>query len=63
MPGTVIKTLDPGAEVRAGDAVVVLEAMKMENAIAAPFDGTVGSITCAVGELVARGAAVAEVER
>jgi acetyl/propionyl-CoA carboxylase alpha subunit len=63
MPGTVIKALDPGTEVRSGDAVVVLEAMKMENAIAAPFDGVVGTVSCAVGELVARGATVAEVER
>ncbi len=61
MPGTVIRALDEGAEVRTGEPVVVIEAMKMENAIAAPFDGRVASLHCSVGELVSRGAVLAEV--
>jgi biotin carboxyl carrier protein len=63
MPGTVISTVAEGTTVAAGDTVVVLEAMKMENAIAAPFDGVVASVACAAGELVARGATLAEVTR
>ncbi|MFW0872576.1 biotin carboxylase N-terminal domain-containing protein [Rhodococcoides corynebacterioides] len=40
MPGTVIATpVADGAEVRAGDVVVVVEAMKMEHALTAPADG------------------------
>jgi acetyl-CoA/propionyl-CoA carboxylase, biotin carboxylase, biotin carboxyl carrier protein len=63
MPGTVIHALDQGTEVSAGQPVVVLEAMKMENAIAAPFDGRVETVDCAVGDLVAKGAVLAEVVR
>ncbi len=42
MPGTVLDVkVANGAKVKAGDVVVILEAMKMENEIAAPVDGTV----------------------
>jgi acetyl/propionyl-CoA carboxylase alpha subunit len=63
MPGTVIQAVEPGTEVAAGQPVVVLEAMKMENALAAPFDGRVERVECAVGDLVAKGAVLAEVVR
>jgi acetyl-CoA/propionyl-CoA carboxylase biotin carboxyl carrier protein len=63
MPGTVIQTVAAGTEVAAGQPVVVLEAMKMENAIAAPFAGRVESVGCAVGDLVAKGTVLAEVVR
>lgn len=61
MPGTVLSTLPEGTAVSRGDAVVVLEAMKMENAITAPCDGRVGHVACEVGDLVTRGALLAEV--
>ncbi len=63
MPGTVIQAVEPGTEVAAGQPVVVLEAMKMENALAAPFDGRVERVECAVGDLVTKGAVLAEVVR
>ena len=63
MPGTVIQAVEPGTDVQAGQTVVVLEAMKMENAISAPFAGRVESIGCSVGDLVAKGAVLAEVVR
>ncbi|MEO6867296.1 MAG: biotin/lipoyl-containing protein, partial [Gaiellales bacterium] len=63
MPGTVIQALEPGTEVTAGQAIIVLEAMKMENTIAAPFDGQVTAVACAVGDLVSKGAVLAEVTR
>jgi biotin carboxyl carrier protein len=63
MPGTVIQAVEAGTEVSAGQPVVVLEAMKMENAIAAPFDGRVETLGCSVGDLVAKGAVLAEVVR
>jgi acetyl/propionyl-CoA carboxylase alpha subunit len=63
MPGTVIAAKTSGDKVRVGEAVVVIEAMKMENAIAAPFDGVVERVTCAVGDMVQKGAELAEVAR
>jgi 3-methylcrotonyl-CoA carboxylase alpha subunit len=53
MPATVLKvSAAPGAHVKAGDALVVLEAMKMEIALRAPHDGVVTAINCREGELV-----------
>lgn len=48
-----------GQAVKAGDAVVILEAMKMEIPVVAPQDGTVASIDCAVGDAVEQGATLA----
>ena len=60
MAGTVVKWLvEPGAEVSAGDAVVVLEAMKMETQVAAHRDGTVTGIRTEAGGVVAAGAVLA----
>ncbi len=60
MAGTVVKWLvEPGAEVSAGDAVVVLEAMKMETQVAAHRDGTVSGIRTKAGGVVAAGAVLA----
>lgn len=63
MPGTVIKAAEPGTDVSVGDAVVVIEAMKMESSLASPFDGRVLSVGCRVGDLVSKGAVLAEVAR
>jgi pyruvate carboxylase subunit B len=53
MPGTVIRYLvELGDVVRAGDGICVLEAMKMENVLPAPEDGTVVAINCQPGEKV-----------
>src|SRR5688500_3357606 len=57
MPATVVKILvSPGGQVRAGDVVVVLEAMKMELPVRATVDGTVTAVRCREGELVQPGA-------
>ena len=48
-----------GQAVKAGDAIVILEAMKMEIPVVAPQDGTVASIDCAVGDAVEQGATLA----
>ena len=48
-----------GQAVKAGDAVVILEAMKMEIPVVAPQDGTVASIDVAVGDAVEAGATLA----
>lgn len=48
-----------GQAVKAGDAVIILEAMKMEIPVVAPQDGTVASIDVAVGDPVEAGALLA----
>lgn len=49
----------PGAAVKKGDPVVVLEIMKMETPVVAPQDGTVASVEVAKGETVESGAVLA----
>jgi oxaloacetate decarboxylase alpha subunit/pyruvate carboxylase subunit B len=57
MPGMVVKYLkNEGDSVKLGDAIVILEAMKMENSLTAPADGVVKSIKFASGDNVAKGA-------
>lgn len=48
-----------GQAVKKGDAVLILEAMKMEIPVVAPQDGTVASIDVAVGDSVEAGATLA----
>ncbi len=48
-----------GQAVKAGDPVIILEAMKMEIPVVAPEDGTVASIDVAVGDAVEAGALLA----
>ncbi len=53
MPGTILAVKkNVGEAVKAGDVIVVLEAMKMENDIVAPCDGTVKSINAPKGTTV-----------
>lgn len=49
----------PGAAVKKGDPVVVLEIMKMETPVVAPQDGTIASVDVAKGETVESGAVLA----
>ncbi len=61
--GTVVKHLQPlNSQVNKGDAVVVIEAMKMEYTLNAPFDGTLTSYCFAEGALVSHGDMLAIVE-
>jgi acetyl/propionyl-CoA carboxylase alpha subunit len=63
MPGTVIRVeVAPGAETRARQALVVLEAMKMEIPVHSPFDGTVSAVHVAPGDRVAGGTPLVELE-
>jgi acetyl-CoA/propionyl-CoA carboxylase biotin carboxyl carrier protein len=56
MQGTIVKVLvEAGATVAAGDALVVLEAMKMENQINAEVSGTVKEVRVAAGDSVGTG--------
>jgi 3-methylcrotonyl-CoA carboxylase alpha subunit len=57
MPGKVVRVLvEPGARVRSGEALMVLEAMKMEHTIGASGAGTVEAVHYAPGDLVEEGA-------
>jgi propionyl-CoA carboxylase alpha chain len=63
MPGTVVRvTVEPGAEVVAGQAVLVLEAMKMQHTVAAPYDGVVAQVEVRQGQQVAAGDVLVVVE-
>ena len=50
---------EPGTAVKRGDAILVLEVMKMETPVVAPQDGTVASIEVAVGDQIEAGALLA----
>ena len=57
MPGKVVAVLaSAGQEVKKGDPLVIMEAMKMEHTIAAPSDGLVEEVLYQVGDQVADGA-------
>jgi acetyl/propionyl-CoA carboxylase alpha subunit len=56
MPGTVLSVpVAPGDQVAAHDVLIVLEAMKMENAVTAPADGRVERVLVSAGQTVQRG--------
>jgi acetyl-CoA/propionyl-CoA carboxylase biotin carboxyl carrier protein len=63
MQGTIVKiVVEEGATVSAGDLVVVLEAMKMEQPITAHKSGTVTGLTAEIGQTVASGAVLCEIK-
>jgi acetyl-CoA/propionyl-CoA carboxylase biotin carboxyl carrier protein len=63
MQGTVLKVaVEEGASVQAGALVAVIEAMKMENEIAAHKAGTVTALPISVGSSVASGDTLAVIE-
>ena len=63
MPGLVIGTpLEAGEAVAAGQTVVVLEAMKMENDLASPIAGTIKEIRVRTGQTVEQGQVLVVVE-
>ena len=60
MPGMIVKyEKEVGDDVSQGETVVVLEAMKMENALPAPASGTIKSVNFSSGDSVAKGAVLA----
>lgn len=63
MPGLIIRVnVNPGDSIEAGQGVVVMEAMKMENELRATTSGTVKSVKVAPGTAVERGALLVELE-
>jgi acetyl-CoA/propionyl-CoA carboxylase biotin carboxyl carrier protein len=63
MQGTIVKVaVEDGAQVEAGDLIVVLEAMKMEQPLNAHKAGTVTGLSASVGDVVTAGSALCEIK-
>jgi acetyl-CoA/propionyl-CoA carboxylase biotin carboxyl carrier protein len=63
MHGMVVRVVvEPGQTVSAGDLLMVLEAMKMENEVVAHRAGTVTSVTARAGDTVEVGSVLATIE-
>jgi biotin carboxyl carrier protein len=64
LPGTVVMVgVKPGERVAPGSILMVIEAMKMEHAVLAPYAGIVGDIHFEVGHKVPAGATLIELQR
>jgi 3-methylcrotonyl-CoA carboxylase alpha subunit len=60
MPGKIIQVLvKPGDAVKRGQAIAILEAMKMEHTLAAQADGVIETLPWAAGDQVSEGAMIA----
>jgi acetyl-CoA/propionyl-CoA carboxylase biotin carboxyl carrier protein len=63
MQGTIVKiAVEDGQQVEAGDLIVVLEAMKMENPVSAHKAGTVTGLAVSSGETVTQGSVLCEIK-
>jgi biotin carboxyl carrier protein len=63
IPGVVRKiAIKPGRRVSRGETLFILEAMKMQNDIAAPADGTVKNVFVEIDQMVTKGQALVEFE-
>ncbi len=62
IPGTVVEVLvSPGDTVKAGDDLVILDAMKMKNRLKSHLEGRVVSVNVAPGDRVAKGVVLVEI--
>jgi biotin carboxyl carrier protein len=63
MQGTILKVLvEKGQEIRAGEVLCILEAMKMENHIASPREGEVTELPIRAGQVVETGQTLAVID-
>ncbi len=64
MAGRVLRVeATPGQQVQHGQRLLVLDAMKMENSLSAPADGTVAEVAVAVGDTVMQGSLLVRLQR
>jgi len=63
MPGLIVAvSVEEGQTVAAGETVVILESMKMQNELKSPIDGVVGSVNVEAGQTVDKNALLIEIE-
>lgn len=61
LPGTVIEVfVKPGDQVKAGQVILIIEAMKMKNSIRCTQDGTISTVLVSAGQTVAHKQALVE---
>lgn len=64
LPGLIVDIMvKDGHQVKAGQNLLVMEAMKMENQVQAPYDGTVKRVIVSKGDTVAEGDVLVEISR
>jgi acetyl/propionyl-CoA carboxylase alpha subunit len=64
MPGRIVSvSVTQGETVTQGQTLLALEAMKMEHALIAPFDGSVAELSATVGEQVAENVVLVRIAR
>lgn len=64
MPGKIVDVLvEPGAEVKSGEAIIILEAMKMQNEILAPINGKVRKVLIKQNDTVNKDDILVEIDR
>ncbi|MEQ1490352.1 MAG: acetyl/propionyl/methylcrotonyl-CoA carboxylase subunit alpha [Terricaulis sp.] len=64
MPGKIVSVAaKAGAKLKKGDAILVLEAMKMEHTLTAPFDGKLSELNAKAGAQVSEGVLLATLEK
>ena len=64
MPGKIVDVLvEPGAKVKSGEAVLILEAMKMQNEILSPIEGTIKKVLVKQNETVNKDDILIEIDR
>jgi acetyl/propionyl-CoA carboxylase alpha subunit len=64
MPGKIVSVAaKAGAKLKKGDAILVLEAMKMEHTLTAPFDGKLTELNAKPGAQVSEGVLLAKLEK
>jgi len=63
IPGTVVEIfVSPGQNVKQGDLLLILDAMKMKNRLKCPMDGKIKAIVASTGDRVSKGALLIELE-
>lgn len=63
IPGTILDILtEPGKDVKKGDVLIILDAMKMQNRLKSPVDGRIKRIAVEKGDKVAKGTLLLEIE-
>lgn len=64
MPGKILDVMvEPGAEVKTGEAIIILEAMKMQNEILSPINGKVSKVLVRAGDTVNKDDIMVEIDR